>query len=58
MATINTPKDLVDWYENQERVLTPAFLETIAWRDISNHEIDPSSFPILVYFRDVEKFTN
>ena len=40
MPVFDNPKDLVDWYDNQERVLTKDFLETIPWQDGKNHELD------------------
>ncbi len=57
MAIYSDPKELVDWYDNQERVLTKDFLATIPWEDVSKYEVDPSFLPVLIYFRDVEKFT-
>ena len=58
MSIIDHPKNLIEWYEKQERVLTPAFLATIPWNQIKDHKIAPPFFPVLIYFRDVEKFTD
>ena len=58
MSVIDNQKDLVDWYDNQERVLTKDFLATIRWNQIKNHPVDESFIPVLIYFRDVEKFTD
>lgn len=57
MPVFTDAKQLVDWYDNQERVLTPAFLDTINWQDVDKYTLDPSIIPIIMYFRDVEKFT-
>ncbi|HAB52386.1 MAG TPA: hypothetical protein DCE80_09480 [Ignavibacteriales bacterium] len=37
MSIIDHPKNLIEWYEKQERVLTPAFLATIPWNQIKDH---------------------
>jgi len=57
MPEFTTPKQLVDWYDNQERILTPDFLDTISWGEVSQTEVDPALVPVLLYFRDVEKLT-
>lgn len=58
MSVIDNEKDLIDWYDNQERVLTKEFLESIPWHEVKHHPIDESFIPVLIYFRDVEKFTD
>ncbi len=58
MSFVDDPKDLLEWYEKQERTLNEQFLKTIPWERIKNTEFDHSFFPILLYFRDVEKFTD
>ncbi|MBP9761112.1 MAG: acyl-ACP desaturase [Candidatus Magasanikbacteria bacterium] len=57
MPAFDSPKQLIDWYDNQERVLTPAFLDTIPWQDVKKYEIKDAFIPVLLYFRDIEKFT-
>lgn len=53
-----TEIDAINWYESQERVLTPAFLKTIPWDKVKDHPLDPAFIPTLVYMRDVERFTS
>lgn len=53
-----TPEETLAWFEGQERVLTPAFISGIPWGDVRKHEIRPEFIPILLYMRDVEKFTD
>jgi hypothetical protein len=53
-----TDKEVLDWYERQPRALTPEFVDSIRWRDISNYELNPALVPILIYMRDVEYFTD
>lgn len=52
-----TPEETLAWFEGQERVLTPQFLATIPWSDVSRHELRPEFIPVLLYMRDIEKFT-
>jgi hypothetical protein len=53
-----TETEAIQWYESQERVLTPAFLQTIPWHTIKQHPIDPALIPTIIYMRDVERFTS
>ncbi len=53
-----TEQDAINWYESQERVLTPAFLATIPWHQVKDHPLDPAFIPTLVYMRDVERLTS
>ena len=50
-------EDALNWYESQERVLTKNFLDTIPWKDVSNYELDEKFIPVLIYMRDIEKYT-
>lgn len=50
-------EDVLAWYEKQERVLTPNFLRTIPWGDVSKHKIATAIIPVLLYMRDIEKYT-
>lgn len=52
-----TEQDVLAWYQSQERILTPEFLNSIPWKDISNHELRSEFLPVLIYMRDVERFT-
>lgn len=49
---------IINNYEKDPRFLQPEFLDTIKWKDIPNHPIDDKFLPVLVYFRDVEMFTD
>lgn len=53
-----TERDALAWYEKQERILTPEFLESIPWQDVKRHPLSAEFVPILRYMRDVERFTN
>ncbi len=53
-----TEADAIQWYESQERILTPDFLKTIPWDKVKDHPLDPALIPTLVYMRDVERFTS
>jgi rubrerythrin len=52
-----TPKEALDWFIKDERVLTPDFIAAIPWQEIRNHELDPVLVPIITYMRDVETYT-
>ena len=53
-----TTKDVLDWYESQERALTPEFIASIPWHEVKDHELDPKFIPVLLYMRDVETLTD
>lgn len=53
-----TESEAIKWYDSQERVLTPSFLQTIPWHQVKDHELDPAFVPTLLYMRDVERFTS
>lgn len=50
--------EAIGWYESQERILTPDFLNTIPWQNVKDHPLDPRFVPTLIYMRDVERFTS
>ena len=56
--TFETNKDVLDWYERQERSLTPEFLESIPWDKVRDHPLDERFVPVLYYMRDVEVLTD
>ena len=56
--TFETNKDVLDWYERQERTLTPDFVSSITWHTIKDHPIDERFIPVLFYMRDVETLTD
>lgn len=49
--------DVLSWYENQSRIVTPQFIASIPWKDVRAHPLDPKFVPILLYMRDIEMFT-
>lgn len=53
-----TNKDVLDWYERQERVLTPEFISDIPWDKVKDHPVDEKLIPVLLYMRDVETLTD
>jgi len=53
-----TNKDVLDWYERQERSLTPEFINAIPWNQVKDHPIDDQFIPVLLYMRDVETLTD
>lgn len=53
-----TNKDVLDWYESQERTLTPEYIASIPWHEVKKHKIDKRFFPVLLYMRDVETLTD
>lgn len=57
MSHFSTEEEAINWYDKQERVLTKDFLDKIPWQEVSKHELKEEFFPVLVYMRDVEKFT-
>lgn len=56
--SFETNKDVLDWYEGQERALTPEFISSIPWDRVKNHPFDERFVPILFYMRDVETLTD
>ncbi len=57
MPNFSSELEAVNWYESQERVLSKSFLDTIPWHNVKNDSLDPGFVPVLLYMRDVEKFT-
>jgi Mn-containing catalase len=53
-----TNKDVLDWYERQERALTPEFIGSIPWDKIKETPFDKKFVPVLFYMRDVETLTD
>lgn len=56
--TSTTDKEVLDWYENQPRVLTDEFIESIEWAKVKDHRFDPRLIPVIKYMRDVETLTD
>jgi len=53
-----TNKDVLDWFERQERSLTPKFIDSIPWNHVKDHPLDEKFIPVLLYMRDVETLTD
>jgi len=53
-----TENDVLQWYERQPRTISKEFVDSIPWKEIPNHRIDPAFVPVLFYMRDVEYFTD
>ena len=56
--SFETNKDVLDWFEDQERALTPEFIGAIPWDKVKDHPFDEKFVPILFYMRDVETLTD
>ncbi len=56
--TFETNKDVLDWYEGQERTLTPEYISAIPWHEVKDYRLDPRFVPVLLYMRDVETLTD
>lgn len=53
-----TKREVLDWYEGQERALTDEFIGGIAWHEVKNHPLDERLVPVLLYMRDIEILTD
>ena len=53
-----TEGDVLDWYERQPRSISKEFIDSIPWREVKNHPLNPAFVPVLFYMRDVEFFTD
>ena len=56
--TFETNKDVLEWYEGQQRTLTPEYINAIPWHEVKDHPLDPRFVPVLLYMRDVETLTD
>ena len=56
--SFETNKDVLDWYERQERALTPEFISSIPWDKVKDTPFDEKFVPVLFYMRDVETLTD
>jgi len=52
-----TSRDVLDWYERQERSLTDEFISNLPWHEVRDTPIDEKFIPVLLYMRDVEVLT-
>ncbi len=53
-----TNKDVLDWFERQNRALTDEFIGSIPWHQVKDHPLDDKFIPVLLYMRDVETLTD
>lgn len=53
-----TSKDVLDWYEKQDRTLTKEFIDGLPWHTVKDTPLDPKFIPVLLYMRDVEVLTD
>jgi hypothetical protein len=53
-----TSKDVLDWYESQERTLTKEFIDRLPWHRVRDTPLDEKFIPVLLYMRDVEVLTD
>lgn len=51
-------REVLDWYERQERSLTPEFIGSIPWDKVRETPFDEKFVPVLFYMRDVETLTD
>jgi len=56
--SFETNKDVLDWYDRQERALTPEFIASIPWDKVKDTPFDEKFVPVLFYMRDVETLTD
>lgn len=56
--TFETNRDVLAWYEKQERTLTKEFISNIDWSEVKKHPLDEKFIPVLFYMRDVEMLTD
>lgn len=56
--SFETNKEILDWYEKQERSLTSEFLSAIPWDKVKDTPFDEKFVPVLFYMRDVETLTD
>lgn len=53
-----TKQDVLDWYEGNERALTPEFISTIPWNEVKDVPLSEDLVPVLIYMRDIEILTD
>lgn len=58
VMNFETNKDVLNWFERQQRTLTPDFLSSIPWHQVKDTPVDEKFIPILLYMRDVETLTD
>jgi len=58
LMPFETKQEVLNWYEKQQRALTPEFISNIPWHAVKDHSLDPKFVPVLLYMRDVESLTD
>ena len=58
LMAFETKQEFLNWYEKQQRALTPEFIVKIPWDAVKDHPLDPKFVPVLLYMRDVESLTD
>lgn len=53
-----TKKDVLDWYEKQDRTLTDKFISNLPWNKVKDTPLEEKFIPVLLYMRDVEVLTD
>lgn len=53
-----TKKEVLDWYDRQERALTDEFISGIEWHRVKDFPFDEKLIPVILYMRDVETLTD
>ncbi len=53
-----TKKEVLDWYDRQERALTDEFISDIEWHRVKDYPFDERLIPVILYMRDVETLTD
>lgn len=53
-----TKKEVLDWYDRQERALTDEFISDIEWLRVKDFPFDEKLIPVILYMRDVETLTD
>ncbi len=53
-----TNKEVLDWYDRQDRALTDEFIGNIEWSKVREHPFDERLIPVIFYMRDVETLTD
>jgi hypothetical protein len=52
-----TSKEVLDWYEKQDRTLTDEFIAQLPWNEVRDTPLHEKFIPVLLYMRDVEVLT-
>jgi hypothetical protein len=54
----DSEKDVLSWYERQERTITKTFVSSIPWQEVKNYHLNSAFVPVLLYMRDIESVTD